>query len=64
MSGIKIQKLDRWALELSDYNLNFVHIKGNENIFVDTILHLKSKKMYHEPLARSQNIGLSGHITC
>ena len=50
MSGMKIQKLDRLALELSDYNLNFVHIKGNENVLADTILHLKSKTLYHEPL--------------
>ena len=46
-SGMKIQKFDRWALELSDYNLNFVHIKGNDNILADTILHLKSKNLYH-----------------
>ena len=37
MSGMKIQKLDRLALELLDYNLNFVHIKGSNNISADTI---------------------------
>ena len=50
MSGMKIQKLDRWALELSDYNLNFIYIKGNDNILADTISHLKSKNLYHKLL--------------
>ena len=46
----EIQKLDIWALELLDNNLNFIYIKGNDTILADTILHLKSKNMYHEPL--------------
>ena len=49
-SGMKTQKLDRWALELSDYNLNFVHIKGNDNMLADTISHQKSKNLYDELL--------------
>ena len=47
---MKIQKLDRWALELLDYNLNFIHIKGSDNILEDTISCLKCKNLYHKPL--------------
>ena len=45
-----MQKLDRWALDLSDYDLNFAHIKGKDNILADTISHLKSMILYHKLL--------------
>ena len=47
---MKIHKLDRWALELLDYNLNFIHIKRKHIILADTISCLKSKNLYHKPL--------------
>ena len=50
MSIMKIQKLGRWALELLHYNLNFIHTKGKDTVLADTILHLKSKNLYHELL--------------
>ena len=29
---IKIPKLNRWSMELADYNIMFIHIKGKYNI--------------------------------
>ena len=49
-SGMKIQKIDRWTLEILDYNLTFVHIEGSDNILADTISWLQSKNLYHKLL--------------
>ena len=37
-------------MELTDYNLTFVHIKGNDNILVDAISRLKTLDTYIEPM--------------
>ena len=39
--GIKIPKLNRWCMELSDYNIMFVNIKGKHNTHADAISRLK-----------------------
>ena len=39
--GIKIPKLNRWSMELADYNITFVHIKGKHNLLADAISRLK-----------------------
>ena len=39
--GIKIPKLNRWSMELAEYNITFVHINGKHNILVDAIPMLK-----------------------
>ena len=31
------QRLMRWAIELQDYNLDVVHIKGSHNVIADTL---------------------------
>ena len=43
-------KLDQWALELVDYNIDFVHIKGSNNILVDAISRLKTLEIYKNPI--------------
>ena len=40
--GMKIPKLDQWGMELADYNVTFVHIKGSNNILADAISRLKT----------------------
>ena len=48
--GIKIPKLNRWSMELADYNIMFVHIKGKNNVLVDAISMLKILNIYKELL--------------
>ena len=47
---MKIPKLNCWSLELSDYNLMFIHIKGSNNILADAISRLMTLEMYTDPL--------------
>ena len=44
--GMKIPKLNCVSIELSDYNLNFLHIKGQDNILADAISRLKTLDIY------------------
>ena len=48
--GIEIPKLNRWSMELADYNITFVHIKGKNNVVTDAISWLKMSNIYEEPL--------------
>ena len=48
--GIKIPKLKRWSMELADYTITFIHIKGKCNILSDTISRLKLLNIFKEPL--------------
>ena len=40
--GIKMPELNRWCMELADYNITFVHIKGKNNVLADAISRLKT----------------------
>ena len=48
--GKKIPKLNHWSMELSDYNITFVHIKGSNNILTDAISRLNALDIYKDPL--------------
>ena len=37
-------------MELADYDIKFIHIKGKHNILVDAISMLKTLNIYKEPL--------------
>ena len=37
-------------MELTDYNITFVHIKGKNNVLADAISRLKKLNIYKEPL--------------
>ena len=39
-----------WSVELADYNITFVHIKGKNNVLADAISRLKTLNIYQEPL--------------
>ena len=47
---IKIPKLNSWSIELADYNITFVYMKGKDNALADTISRLKTLNIYKEPL--------------
>ena len=49
-------KLGPWSMELSDYNLTFIHIKGTENILADTISRLKTLNIYMKPLENPKTL--------
>ena len=46
--GVKIPKVNRWSMDLVDYNITFVHIKGKPNILEDVISRCKMLNIYEE----------------
>ena len=53
--GMKIAKLDRWAMLLQEYDIRFIHIKDKDNILADTISRLHTVDIYEDPAeVRSQ----------
>ena len=48
--GMKIAKLDRWAMLLQEYNITFVHIRGKDNILADAISSLCTINVYNDPV--------------
>ena len=48
--GIKIAKLDRWAMLLQEYDITFVHIKEKDNILADAISRLCTLDIYKKAI--------------
>ena len=48
--GIKMPKFNRWSVELADYNITFVHIKGKNNVLADAISRLQTLNISKKPL--------------
>ena len=44
--GMKIAKLDGWAMLLQEYDITFVHIRGKDNILADAISRLCTINVY------------------
>ena len=51
-TGMKSKTMDRWALKLQPYNINFQHAAGKDNVVADAISHLKTAILYEEPKDR------------
>ena len=47
---MKIAKLDRWAMQLQEYDITFVHIKGKDNIHADAISRLCTIDIYEKAI--------------
>ena len=47
--GMKITKLDRWAMLLQEYDITFIHIRGKDNILADAISQLQTINTYEDP---------------
>ena len=63
--GIKIPKLNRCSLELADYKIMFIHIKGKNYVLVDVISRLKTLNIYKELLEYPQTpvvSNMQGHV--
>ena len=50
LKGMQIPKLDQWTMELADYNITFVDIKGSNNILADVISRLNMLDIYRDPI--------------
>ena len=48
--GMKISKLDRWAMLPQEYDITFVHIKGKDNILTDAISQLCTIDIYEKAM--------------
>ena len=48
--GMKIAKLDRWAMLLQEYDITFVHIRGKDNIPTDAISRLCTIDIYEKAI--------------
>ena len=48
--GMKIAKLVRWAMLLQEYDIEFVHIRGKDNILTDAISRLCTIDVYEEAI--------------
>ena len=46
--GMNITKLDRWSLELQEFDISIVFIQGKLNTVADIISHLKNEGLYKE----------------
>ena len=56
-------------MELTDYNIMFVHIKGKNNVLADAFSRLKTLNIYQEPLENPKRpvvSNMQGHVmeTC
>ena len=48
--GMKIAKLDRWAMLLQEHGITFVHIRGKDNILTDAISRLCKIDIYEKAI--------------
>ena len=48
--GMKIDRLDRWAMLLQEYDITFVHIKGKDNILANAISRLRTLDIYKKTM--------------
>ena len=46
--GMNITKLDRWSLELQEFDISLEFIQGKLNTVADVISHLKNGGLYEE----------------
>ena len=53
--GMKIAKLDRWAMLLQEYDITFVHIRGKDNILAYAISRLCTINVYKEAIEDKQH---------
>ena len=54
--GMNITKLDRWSLELQEFDISLEFIQGKLNTVADVISHLRNEGLYHEHPNREQDV--------
>ena len=53
---MNITKLDRWSLELQEFDISLEFIQGKLNTVADVISRLRNKGLYHEHSNREQEV--------
>ena len=61
--GMKIAKLDRWAMLLQEYGITFVNIKGKDNILADAISRLRTLDIYEKTIETQPSPAVKTPIT-
>ena len=54
--GMNITKLDRWSLELQEFDISIEFIQGKLNTVADVISHLKNGGLYEEHSKEDQKV--------
>ena len=54
--GMNITKLDRWSLELQQFDISLEFIQGKLKTVTDVISHLRNEGLYHEHSNREQEV--------
>ena len=54
--GMNITKLDRWSLELQEFDISLEFIQGKLNTIADVISHLRNEGLCHEHSNREQKV--------
>ena len=54
--GMNITKLDRWSLELQEFDISLEFIQGKLNTVADIISHLRNEGLYHEHSNKEQKV--------
>ena len=54
--GMNITKLDRWSLELQEFDISLEFIQGKLNTVTDVISCLRNEGLYHEHSNREQKV--------
>ena len=60
--GMKIAKLDRWAMLLQEYDITFVHIRGKDYILTDAISRLCTIDIYEDAI-ETQHLAITQTTT-
>ena len=61
--GMKIAKVDRWAMLLQEYDITFVHIKGKDNILADAISRLCTIDNYKKAIETQHSCAVKAATT-
>ena len=54
--GMNITKLDRWSLELQEFDITLEFIQGKLNTVTDVISRLRNEGLYHEHSNKEQKV--------
>ena len=60
---MKIPKLNHWSIEISDYNITFVHTKGTNNINADAVYRLNTRYI-QRPLGNPKTVAINNTEEC